>query len=433
MGRATPTVSIKTLGCRANQADSDQLIEAFSKVGFGLSEFDLPTDVFVVNTCTVTHVADRKSRQFINKVLRKYPEAIVIIAGCYASVSTDLLKNLYPSAVVMNESIPSKIVGEATRRLSPGLRSELANREYTDVLFGGTVSRARPYVKLQDGCSNVCSFCIVPRARGKSVSRSQGEVLVEASRLFEAGFEELVLSGISMGSYLCPETGVRLGGLVQKILDLSWAGRVRLSSIEPMDFDPELFDVFKSGRICPHFHVPLQSGHDEVLRRMRRPYTTSDYRGILDELRAIDENVAISTDVMVGYCNETQEEFEATREFIREIEFAYIHAFPYSKRSGTLAGLQHDSVPSIVKRERISAVTKLSTELSAKYRMRFVGSRRQVLWENSSGDKCFGVTDNFIRVEGVLANHKLGKLDDVQLMLGSDPEGAMHGIRAFVE
>tara|TARA_B100001123_G_scaffold446582_1_gene601478 strand:- start:2681 stop:3946 length:1266 start_codon:yes stop_codon:yes gene_type:complete len=420
------------LGCRSNQADSDQLAEAFLNAGFDHSKFDSLTDVVIVNTCTITHVADRKSRQSINKVLRKHPDAIVIVAGCYASVSADLLSELYPTAVIANEFTPSRIVSEATRRLPPGLRNELSNRVDAKMLSGDGMRRARPYVKLQDGCSNVCSFCIVPKARGKSVSRLQSEVLLEASRLFQAGFEELVLSGISLGSYLCPETGVRLGGLVQNILDLSSTGRVRLSSIEPMDFDPALFDVFSDGRVCPHFHIPLQSGDDGVLRRMRRPYTTSDYRGIIDKLRAIDESVAISTDVMVGYCDETQGEFEATRQFIREVEFAYIHTFPYSRRLGTLAGLHHDSVPSSVKRNRVSAVTTLNKELSAKYRMRFVGSRRQVLWENSSGDKCFGVTDNFIRVEGVLANHKLGKLDDVKLMLGSDPEGAMHGIRAFL-
>ena len=412
MGRPAGTFSLRTLGCRVNQADSDEIVHRLEDAGMDLVEFGAPADVVIINTCTVTHVADRKSRQAIGRALRSNPETELVVTGCYAAVAPAAIREHFPHARIMSR-VPPRDVAAA---IASDYAVPAAERHRETMGFGEH-RRTRPTVKVQEGCRHGCAFCIVPRARGKARSRSSGSVLRRVAELARDGAAEVVLAGIALGSYRCPESGAGLGDLVGRVVDRVPA-RIRLSSIEPMDFDPRLCQLLATGRICQHFHLPLQSGSAPVLEGMRRPYRPHEYARIITDLRAADPDVAIGTDLMVGFPGESEADHQRSLAFCERMEFAYMHVFPYSRRERTLAARRSDHVPDQILRRRMREFLALAGEMAERYTARFTGSRAQVLWENDAAGARIGLTRHFLRARPLGFTPGDGVIEDVQLVAG---------------
>ncbi len=414
MGRPAPTFALKTLGCRVNQADSDEIVHLLEKAGMDLVEFGAPADVVIINTCTVTHVADRKSRQAIGRALRRSPEAELVVTGCYAAVAPEAVHAHFPGARVMGRMPPSEVASAVAASHSFTARPHA----FAGTGFGER-RRTRPTVKVQEGCRHGCAFCMVPRARGGPRSRPSGQVLERVGDLAGGGSPEVVLAGIALGSYRCPDSGIGLGELVARVA-ARVSARIRLSSIEPMDFDARLYDLLAAGRICAHLHVPLQSGSAAVLEGMRRPYRPADYAAIIDRLRAADPSVAIGTDLMVGFPGESEEDHRRSLRFCADMAFAYMHVFPYSRRSRTLAARRDDHVDDQSLRRRMREALDLAGGLSERYQAGFVGARAQVLWEADPSGRCVGLTRNYLRARPLGFAPHAGSLQEVKLAAGDD-------------
>ncbi|MCY4109749.1 MAG: MiaB/RimO family radical SAM methylthiotransferase, partial [Chloroflexi bacterium] len=271
---------------------------------------------------------------------------------------------------------------------------------------------------VQEGCDHICAFCIIPRARGRSTSRTLRQVISDVVRLADAGANEVVLTGVSIGSYLCPETGLRLADMIARVASETGVARLRLSSIEPIEFDDGIFQLLADGKICPHLHLPIQSGSDRTLRRMRRKYAIADYERIVTSARAANPDIAIATDVMVGFPGESQDDFEASFDFIAAMEFAYLHVFPYSMRPRTVAAHMKQDVRDDEKKARVQAMIDLGDRQREEYARRFVGRSRTVLWESVGEGYGTGVTDNFLKVSGP-SKATPGSLERVMLAPGA--------------
>ncbi len=416
MGRPAPTFAIKTLGCRVNQADSDELLRSLLAAGFDHVNLDEPADAVIVNTCTVTHVADRKSRQAIARAMRNHPDARLFVTGCYAAVDPEAVKAAFPGAEVLGKVPPPKIAAAIADCL-PAWSSQPALNRRTGF---GEHARTRPSIKVQEGCRHGCAFCIVPRARGGPRSVAVPNVVSQVEALVDGGAREVVLTGIALGSYCCPQTGAGLGQLVETIADAAMPGRVRLSSIEPMDFDRRLVDLLAAGRICPHFHIPLQSGSAPTLTGMRRPYRPDDYAELIESLRAADPDVAIATDLMVGFPGESDQQHAESIAFCNRIRFAYMHVFPYSRRDHTLANRRSDHIAEAVKRSRLRSALELAASSAESYAADFVGRPAEVIWQRDSDGAISGITGNFLRVQALGCKPVPGTLARVLLTAAGD-------------
>ncbi len=415
MGRPGPTVAVKTLGCRVNQSDSDSILRALVDRGFYPAPYGQPADVVVVNTCTVTHVADRKSRHVIARGVRDNPDCVLAVTGCYASVDAERLRRSFPGALIYSPVNRQDLIEEVSRAANaPGVAAPGDGK-----LRFGERDRIRPMVKVQEGCDHVCAFCIIPRARGRSTSRAVGQVISDVIRFVTAGANEVVLTGVSIGSYRCPETGLRLAGMIARVASETGVARLRLSSVEPIEFDEQLFRLLADGTICPHLHLPIQSGSDRTLRRMRRKYSKADYQRIVTSAREANPDVAIATDVMVGFPGESSDDFSESFDFIAATEFAYLHVFPYSMRPRTVAAHMTENVDDVEKKSRVQAMIDLGERQKEEYALRFVGRSRTVLWENVADGHGTGVTDNFLKVSGRAATGEAGSLETVMLAPGA--------------
>ncbi|MCY3800627.1 MAG: tRNA (N(6)-L-threonylcarbamoyladenosine(37)-C(2))-methylthiotransferase MtaB [Chloroflexi bacterium] len=414
MGRPGPTVAVKTLGCRVNQTDSDSILRALVDRGFYPAAQGQPADAVVVNTCTVTHVADRKSRHAIARGIRDNPDCVVAVTGCYASVDAERLRRSFPRALIFSPVDQNSLIEEVSRAANaPGIAAPAGDgRRF------GERGRIRPMIKAQEGCDHICAFCIIPRARGRSTSRTLRQVIADVVRFAEAGANEVVLTGVSIGSYRCPETGLRLADMIARVASETGVARLRLSSIEPIEFDDGIFQLLADGTICPHLHIPIQSGSDRTLRRMRRKYAIADYERIVTSARAANPDVAIATDVMVGFPGESQNDFEASFDFIAAMEFAYLHVFPYSMRPRTVAAHMKQGVRDDEKKARVQAMIDLGERQREDYAQRFVGRSRTVLWESVVDGQGTGVTDNFLKVSG-RSKATPGSLETVMLAPGA--------------
>ena len=414
MGRPGPTVAVKTLGCRVNQSDSDSILRALVDRGFYPAAQGQPADAVVVNTCTVTHVADRKSRHAIARGIRDNPDCVLAVTGCYASVDAERLRRSFPRALIFSPVDQNGLIEEVSRAANaPGIAAPEG-----DSLRFGERRRIRPMIKVQEGCDHICAFCIIPRARGRSTSRTLRQVISDVVRFAEAGANEVVLTGVSIGSYRCPETGLRLADMIARVTSETGIPRLRLSSIEPMEFDEGIFQLLADGTICPHLHLPIQSGSDRTLRRMRRKYAIADYERIVTSARAADPDVAIATDVMVGFPGESQDDSEASFDFIAAMKFAYLHVFPYSMRPRTVAAHMKQDVRDDEKKTRVQAMIDLGDRQREEYARRFVGRSRTVLWESVVDGHGTGLTDHFLKVSG-RTEATSGSLETVMLAPGA--------------
>lgn len=392
-----PTVALATLGCKVNQADTEDLAAAFARAGFARVEFGERADVYVVNTCTVTHVADRKSRQLIRQARRLNEGALVVATGCFAEVDPAQVSAVGGVDLVLGNSDKARLVELVCQArpacLSPATQASPAT------------GRTRAFVKIQTGCDNHCTYCIVPRARGASRSEPLEGVLARVAEEVAAGRREVVLTGVHAGAYGRDfGDGTSLAGLLRAILVRTAVERVRLSSLEPEDLTPELLAVWQEGgeRLCRHFHLPLQSGSDAVLRRMGRRYRAADFAELVAEVRRALPGVAITVDVMVGFPGESEAEHAESTAFVRHMGFAGAHVFKYSPRPGTPAARLPGRVPAALAKARSDEMLALAQEGAARFRRSFVGGRLRVLFEDEvrqAGEPAWvGLSDNYIRV-----------------------------------
>jgi len=391
----SPTFHIETLGCRVNQYDEELIRRDFTRWGFDEVALDARADVYVINTCTVTHVADRKSRQLIRRALRANPEARVIATGC-AVGNRHALGGKLPERVI-------QVSNREKERLVDVVRARLPEHHARDEAAPAGQARARALLKVQDGCNQFCTFCIVPFVRGRARSKAPEAALEEARALVAAGYREIVVTGVHVGSYgrdLPVDQGAwTLGRLLGVLADRSGASRVRLSSIEPADFPLEVLDMMGGTRaVCRHLHLALQHASDRILERMRRGYTIAQYDAIVERYLERFPDGALTADILVGFPGEDEADFEALRAYLESRPFAHLHVFPYSVRPGTAAARLPDRVPEDVLQDRMATVLEIGRRSSEAFRLRFVGRVVDVLVEEIVDGQASGTTDNYLPV-----------------------------------
>ena len=389
-------VAIETHGCKLNQADSGTLATEFASAGFEVVAENMPVDVYVVNSCTVTHVADGKARQALRSARRRHPNATIVATGCYAQRSPDDLRQLSEVDLVLGNTEKATLV----RHVVDWADDEIVPCATGDDLqaTSPTAARTRAMVKIQEGCNQVCAYCIVPKVRGRERSIPADEIIRNINDYVSRGYKEVVLTGTQLGSYGFDLQVIDLGRLIRQVLSRGEMSQLRVSSLQAQEINHQLLALWSDNRLVPHFHLALQSGSDAILKRMRRRYSIQRYLDAVDDIRRDVPDVSITTDVIVGFPGETDDDFEATYHLCEQIGFASMHVFPYSSRPGTSAAHFGDDVPPQVKSERVQRLIALSKVQETKHRDQFVGTIRPVLWESRKIDRWVGLTDNYLRV-----------------------------------
>lgn len=409
-----PRVAIATLGCKVNQSESDLFARQFVAAGYTCVPFDTEADVYVVNTCTVTHVGDKKSRQIMSQARRANPQALIVATGCYASIAGETLADSH-TLLVRNRDKDRLVVLVQGRmgRVVDDLPYFADADKYLS--RPGGQERVRAVVKVQDGCDSHCTYCIIPRARGRSRSVAPEFVIDRVRALVREGHAEIVITGVDLGSYRSDDGALDLGGLLRKILAETDVPRIRVSSVEPGDFDPQWLDLWADPRLCRHLHVPLQAGTGTTLERMQRSYTPAEFAAMVAACRDRIAGVTITTDVITGFPGETDAEFSEGLEFIRSMTFDGMHVFKYSKRSGTRAGRMAGQVGDATKSERGRLLREEGERGVRSLLDRNRGAISTVAWENKHEAIWQGLTDTNIRVytsvavqRGALSRARLG-------------------------
>lgn len=386
------TVAFHCLGCKVNHYETNALKALFQTQGYDLVPFSQYADVYVINTCAVTQQATSKSRQMMRQARRRNPKAKIVMVGCYVQITEkDKAEDVFPEAdLLIGSSEKTRIVSEVEALLKSSSQSGLQNfaqdydsiRQYEHLEGAIEGDRVRAEIKVQDGCEQFCAYCIIPYARGPERSRALPDIITEITKLVASGFKEIILTGIHLGHYgrdLSSETD--LAGLVQQVLDHTTVARLRLSSIEPNDITEKLLKHLSSQRMAHHLHIPLQSGCDKTLSAMSRQYSTQNYRRLITEIREIVPDIAITTDLIVGFPGESEADFTKTCSFVKEMNFARMHVFRYSARPGTPAATFSNQIPKSVRLERSHIMHQIAAQLQADFQAKMVGQSYKVLFE----------------------------------------------------
>ena len=396
-------VSVFTLGCKTNLYESGQIIAALQNAGHEAWHGLKPADVYVLNTCAVTGEADKTSRQLIARARKLNPQCRIVVVGCAAQKNAEQFSNVSNVSFVKGVANKTAIVNEIER---VGVDVEQLPSAYTEVAFA-MQERTRAFVKIQDGCNNFCSYCIVPYLRGRSRSRRIADVVEEVK---QANSAETVLIGIDISQY-GRDTGESLPQLFEALQGVNT--RIRLGSLEASVVTDELLNSLTKINFCPHFHLSLQSGCDTVLKRMNRKYTTQQYLDAVSKIRQVFPTAGITTDVIVGFCGETEEEFEATCQFIEKVNFADIHVFPYSPREGTVSAKWED-MDGAVKAQRAAILNEVKQRLKHSFALSFSGTTQQILCERKKSGYFEGYTKQYLRVY-FTGKAKIGEVVNVKI------------------
>lgn len=397
--------AIYTLGCKVNQYETQAIKERFIENGYEIVDENTFADVYVINTCTVTNLSDRKSRQFIRRAKRFNPDSIIVVTGCYAQVSPEEVEAIEEVNLVVGTNEKNRIVEYVEELENQDKMVVVKDRndiiEYEDMQITGMDTRTRAYIKIQEGCNQFCSYCIIPYARGNVRSRKLEDIIQEAEGIIKNGHKEIVLTGINAALYgkdLSEEK--TLLNVIEGINNIKGKFRIRLSSIEPAVLDDSFIDELMSfDKLCPHIHLSLQSGSDKILKLMNRKYTTSQYAHIVKTLRKKRNNMNFTTDIIVGFPYETEEDFKNTCEFVSRIQFGKVHVFKYSKRKGTKASEMEEQVDPSIKSKRSDRLIHLSDQVAKEYNMKNINSYQEVLFEIKNERGYYeGFTDNYIKV-----------------------------------
>lgn len=395
------------LGCKVNQYESEAIAELFAEKGYEIVGIDEEADVYVINTCTVTSFGDKKSRQLIRKVKRQNENAIVAVVGCYAQTAPKELMEIAGVNLVIGTKDRAQIVEmveqyDRANGVENHVSDIMKERVFEPLSIQKLANRTRAYLKIQDGCSQYCSYCIIPYARGPIRSREPQEVVAEVKRLAENGFKEVVLTGIHVASYGKDRRDTSLPDILKQVHEVEGIERIRFSSIEPNVVTEEFAQTMAAlPKVCDHFHLSLQSGCDKTLKEMNRKYDTEKYRQAAATLRKYLPKVALTTDIIVGFPGETEEDFRESYAFAEEIGFAKIHVFPYSPKRGTPAAARKDQLLNAVKAERSHTLIQLSDKMAADFLADAVGTDAEVLYERAVGEGIYeGHTTNYMKVHG---------------------------------
>ncbi len=398
------TYKMVSIGCKVNAYELDAIAEKLNSEGYQMALFDDEVDVLIINTCAVTHTAAQKSRQIKRREIKKHPNSISVVMGCYSQINKNFISDIPNISIVLGTSNRDKVFDyirsfEQNKEQIVALRDNPRQFEYEELGACAKTLHTRAYLKIQDGCDNFCSYCIIPHARGKSRSRSFDEAIKEAKELTNLGYKEIVLTGINTGTY-GQDIGTNLTELIKEIIRICPSlYRLRISSIEANEVTEELIALIsKTPMLAKHLHIPLQSGNDEILNLMNRKYTIEDFKNKIDLIRKYMPEVAITTDVIVGFPTETEEQFISTYEFIKKMKFSDLHVFPYSQRKGTKAAILKEQIVPDIKKERVSKLLTLANELSKDYASKFLNKEVEVLIEyfDKSKNAYFGHTSNYL-------------------------------------
>jgi threonylcarbamoyladenosine tRNA methylthiotransferase MtaB len=392
-----PRVLIETHGCKLNMADSQRMAREFVSAGYAIARDGETPDVFVLDSCTVTHVADRKARQALSRARRTFPGALIVATGCLAQRDAGGVDALDAVDLVVTNEGKRELTRTVTARLDISLAPPAD--EALPAGPGALLGRSRVSLKIQEGCDQVCAFCIVPSVRGRERSVPAETLVRQVARLADEGAREVVLTGTQLGSYGFDLPGASLAAMLRRLLNETGIERLRVSSLQPGEMTKELLRVWSEegeGRLCPHFHMALQSGSDAVLVRMRRRYTAHDFAAAADGVRSALPEAAITGDVIAGFPGETEDDHRSTLDVIERVGFADLHVFPYSERPGTSAAHFDDHVDPAVRSRRAAEIRGLAERLSENFRRKVIGTVRPVLWESDA--PATGLTDTYLRV-----------------------------------
>ena len=433
------TVAFCTLGCKVNQYETNAMIEQFIKKKYTIKEFNEEADIYIINTCTVTNMADRKSRQMLRRAKELNPNSIIVACGCYAQVAKEELAKIPEIDLIYgtNEKnkiadlIEEKMTEEVLKTKKDGKEKEtkvtdvMYQKEFLDFGVTDYTEKTRAVIKVQDGCDRFCSYCIIPYARGHVRSRKIQNVVEEIKNITQKGIKEVVITGIHLASYGKDfKPHAQLIDLLEEINKIDGIERIRLGSLEPTLITVEFLDkLSKLEKICDHFHLSLQSGCDETLKRMNRRYTTKEFEEGVELIRKYYKNVALTTDIIVGFPGETDEEFNKTYEFLKKINFYQMHIFKYSPRKGTKAAVMPNQIDGNIKEQRSTKLIELSHNNEIKYNEREVGKELEVLWEEKEGDYIKGHTKNYKvvkipykNIENTISKAKIEKVEKLELI-----------------
>ena len=417
------TFSILTLGCKVNQYESEAMAELFEKNGYIQVDNDTDVaDVYIVNTCTVTNLSDRKSRQYIRRAKRENPDSTVAVVGCYAQVAPKEVEKIEGVDVVIGTSERSKIVDlieeakEEDKKINI-VRDIKKDRDFQFIKIDENFHKTRSYMKVQDGCNRYCTYCIIPYARGTIRSRRIGDCVREAIRLANAGYKEIILTGIHVGSYGVDLGPVRLIDLIEAIAEVDGIERIRLSSVEPNIISEDFMRrAIACSKLCDHFHLSLQSGSNKVLKDMNRHYNRGEFIEKTKIIKKYMPYAGLTTDIIVGFPGESDEDFEDSMSIVREVEFSKVHVFKYSKRKNTPAADRADQVDGNIKIKRSEELIKLQDQYLKKFREKNMPRTLKVLFEEFDQGYYFGYTDNYIRVKVKSDKDLINKILDVRLV-----------------
>lgn len=394
-------VGIYTLGCKVNAYESEFVMNLFKEKGYTISSFDDMCDIYIINTCTVTNQSDSKSRKIIRSAIRNNSNACIVAMGCFIEANKDNL--LDGVDIYVGNKDKSKIVELVETYLKnkkqiTNLYSDLGNN-FEDMEIKTFDGRTRAFVKIQDGCENFCSYCIIPFVRGKCRSKQEGKVIEEITALVNNGYKEIVLTGIHTGNY-GRDLDTDFATLLEKIVNIKGLYRLRISSIEITELNDKVLEIIKNNKvIADHLHIPLQAGSDYILKNMNRKYDTKYYEDTIKKIRKIRPEISITTDVIVGFPGETDELFQECLNFCNKIKFAKIHVFPYSIRKGTPAAKFPNQVDGNIKKERTHELLNLSKKLEEEYMSKFINKKLEVLVENTKNNISYGHTSNYLLVK----------------------------------
>lgn len=398
-------VAFYTLGCKVNQYETESIKNQLLKKGYTETAFEEKAEIYIVNSCTVTSVADRKTRNMLRRAKKINPRGIVIVTGCYAQTNSKELLEMEEIDYVIGNSDKNAIVNfieDIENRTMEKVKNHniFLDSEYTEYEFATLREMSRAYVKIQDGCNNFCSYCKIPFARGKSRSRKKENIIKEIEKLVEEGFKEIILIGINLGAYGEDlDEGENFESLLKSILEINKLQRVRIGSVYPDKISDEFINMFDNKKLMPHLHISLQSCDDEVLKRMRRKYGSSLIEERLLKLKKKVKNMEYTADVIVGFPGETEEMFQNSYNLIEKIGFSGIHIFQYSDRENTIASSFTDKIDAKVKRERADRLEVLKSEMAKKERKKYIGKHLSVLLEEKINGYLYGYSENYLRVK----------------------------------
>lgn len=416
--------NILTLGCKVNAYESSAMKEILIENGYDEAKENEISDVCIINTCSVTHVSDAKSRQMIRKMIKLNPNCIIAVVGCYSQMFTDIVKNIEGVNIVLGTKYRNQIYNlieeyKKNNKQIVKVDSYDPKQEFENMNVTPFLEKTRAYLKIQDGCNNFCTYCIIPYARGPQRSRDREDIFNEVGNLLKQGYKEIVLTGIHTGSYGFENGNYRLSDLIEEIIiRFPNLGRLRISSIEIIEIDDKLIDLIANSKVVvSHLHIPLQAGSDEILKLMNRHYDINYFKNMVSKIRSKIPDIALTSDVIVGFPNETDELFNKTIENIQDINFSQLHVFPYSPRKGTIAANMNNQIDPKIKKERVQTLMNLSRKLHGAYIEKFINKEVPVIFETIDNQGYLvGHSDNYIKVRAKGSQNDINCIKNVKLI-----------------